>query len=60
MERRMLGNLLVRCGVGENALSVYLSLYFLDYETNKAEYIKRFLNNVNWHVVEERINKLYG
>ncbi len=36
-------------------LDMYEHAYFLDYVTNKKEYIENFLSNINWGIVEERI-----
>lgn len=39
-------------------MDMYEHAYFLDYGTNKDEYIKNFLTSVDWDVVEKRIDKL--
>lgn len=39
-------------------LDMYEHAYFLDYGTNKAEYILNFINGINWEVVEKRWEKL--
>ena len=36
-------------------LDVYEHAYFLQYADNKAEYIKRFMENINWDVVAQRM-----
>ncbi|MCL2225479.1 MAG: Fe-Mn family superoxide dismutase [Defluviitaleaceae bacterium] len=35
-------------------LDMYEHAYFLDYGTDKAAYIKRFLDNIPWDVIEKR------
>lgn len=37
-------------------LDVYEHAYFLQYQDKKAEYINRFLKNINWKVVSDRLN----
>lgn len=37
-------------------LDVYEHAYFLQYADKKADYINHFLQNINWKVVEERMN----
>lgn len=37
-------------------LDMYEHAYFLDFGTNKSAYIENFWNNINWDVVEDRIN----
>ncbi|MCL1883749.1 MAG: Fe-Mn family superoxide dismutase [Defluviitaleaceae bacterium] len=39
-------------------LDMYEHAYFLDYGTDKASYITRFLENVPWDIVEKRANLL--
>ncbi|MCL2698929.1 MAG: Fe-Mn family superoxide dismutase [Defluviitaleaceae bacterium] len=39
-------------------MDMYEHAYFLDYGTNKDEYIKNFLSAVDWDVVEKRIDRL--
>lgn len=39
-------------------LDMYEHAYFMDYGTNKDGYIERFLNNVNWTVVNQRLERL--
>ncbi len=39
-------------------LDMYEHAYFLDYETEKANYIKAFIDAINWNVVELRVNML--
>lgn len=39
-------------------LDVYEHAYFLQYADNKAEYINRFLENINWDVINERMTVL--
>jgi len=36
------------------ALDMYEHAYMLDYETNKADYINKFIDNIPWSVVERR------
>lgn len=36
-------------------LDVYEHAYFLQYANNKDEYIKNFMNNINWPIVDKRI-----
>jgi len=36
-------------------LDMYEHAYFLDYATDKAAYIKRFLDSVPWDVIERRV-----
>jgi Fe-Mn family superoxide dismutase len=35
-------------------LDVYEHAYFTDYGTNRKEYLEKFIENINWKVVEER------
>ena len=37
------------------ALDGYEHAYFIDFGVNRAEYIKNFFNNLNWEVIEKRI-----
>ncbi len=37
-------------------LDVYEHAYFLDFGTKRPSYVDRFWNNINWNVVEERVN----
>jgi len=37
-------------------LDMYEHAYFLQYADNKVEYINRFMNNINWQIVGERLN----
>ena len=39
-------------------LDMYEHAYFIDYGTNKAEYISKFLDVINWDIVERRFDKL--
>jgi Fe-Mn family superoxide dismutase len=39
-------------------MDMYEHAYFLDYGTNKDEYIKNFLSAIDWDIVEKRIEKL--
>ena len=39
-------------------MDMYEHAYFLDYATNKDEYIKRFLESVDWDIVGKRIDIL--
>lgn len=36
-------------------LDVYEHAYFLQYADNKSEYINRFMDNINWYVVNQRM-----
>lgn len=36
-------------------LDMYEHAYFLQYADNKAEYIKRFMENIDWQVVKDRM-----
>ncbi len=37
-------------------LDMYEHAYFLQYADKKADYINNFMNNINWNVIEERLN----
>jgi Fe-Mn family superoxide dismutase len=37
-------------------LDMYEHAYFLQYADKKAEYINNFMKNINWNVIEERLN----
>jgi len=37
-------------------LDMYEHAYFLQYADNKVEYINKFMKNINWDVVAERMN----
>lgn len=39
-------------------LDVYEHAYFLQYATNKVEYIENFMKNINWDLVAERMRWL--
>ena len=39
-------------------LDMYEHAYFLQYANNKAEYIDRFMDNIDWQVVGERMSML--
>lgn len=41
-------------------LDVYEHAYFLQYADDKTEYISRFMKNINWEVVENRMKYFYG
>jgi Fe-Mn family superoxide dismutase len=41
------------------ALDVYEHAYFLDFQTDRASYIEAFFNNLDWHVVNDWVEK-YG
>jgi len=36
---------------------MYEHAYFLDYQTDKAAYIDKFIKCVNWEVVDSRVKK---
>jgi len=36
-------------------LDMYEHAYFLDYGTDKASYINRFINNIPWDIIEKRV-----
>lgn len=40
------------------AMDVYEHAYFIDYGAKRADYIESFFNNLDWSVVEERLNRL--
>lgn len=40
------------------ALDVYEHAYFIDYGTSRADYIKAFMNNLNWEAVESFAQKI--
>jgi superoxide dismutase, Fe-Mn family len=37
-------------------VDVYEHAYFLDYATNRKEYLEKFIENIDWKAVESRIN----
>jgi Fe-Mn family superoxide dismutase len=39
-------------------LDMYEHAYFLDYATDKASYINRFIDNLPWEIIEKRVDKL--
>jgi superoxide dismutase, Fe-Mn family len=39
-------------------LDVYEHAYFIDFGTNRKAYVEKFLENVNWKVVNERFDKM--
>ncbi|MCL5875596.1 MAG: Fe-Mn family superoxide dismutase [Candidatus Dependentiae bacterium] len=39
-------------------VDVYEHAYFMDFGTNRTEYIKLLINNLNWNVIENRAQKL--
>ncbi|MCF6096493.1 Fe-Mn family superoxide dismutase [Thermovorax subterraneus] len=39
-------------------LDVYEHAYFIDYGTRKADYIRAFMNNVDWNVAEIRFKRI--
>lgn len=41
-------------------LDVYEHAYFLQYADDKAEYISRFMKNINWTVISERLKCYYN
>jgi Fe-Mn family superoxide dismutase len=40
-------------------MDVYEHAYFIDFETDRKKYIQIFIENINWKVVNERIQKYY-
>lgn len=51
-----LGNLVLSFPI--LVLDVYEHAYFLDYADNKGEYIDHFMKNINWDIIQNRINKI--
>ena len=41
-------------------LDMYEHAYFLDYGTDKATYINRFISNIPWDVIEKRVAAVVG
>lgn len=41
-------------------MDVYEHAYFLQYADNKAEYIRNFMQNINWTVVDDRLKYYYS
>ena len=41
-------------------IDVYEHAYYVDYQNNKAEYIKRFMNHIDWDIVNHRYKALAG
>lgn len=39
-------------------LDMYEHAYFLQYADNKAEYINKFMNNIDWSIIRERLESL--
>lgn len=39
-------------------MDVYEHAYYIDYPNKKAEYIKRFLNDINWDVINKRLKTI--
>jgi len=39
-------------------MDVYEHAYFVDYENKKADYIDKFMQDINWAVVNKRVQKL--
>lgn len=39
-------------------LDVYEHAYFMDYGTDRAKYISKFIESINWSIVEHRIDKI--
>ncbi len=39
-------------------IDVYEHAYYVDYQNNKAEYIKRFMNHIDWDIVNHRCKAL--
>lgn len=39
-------------------MDMYEHAYFLDYGTDKEKYIHRFIDSINWEVIEKRVQKL--
>ena len=40
------------------ALDMYEHAYFIDYGTDKAAYINRFISNIPWGLIEKRVSVL--
>jgi Fe-Mn family superoxide dismutase len=40
-------------------MDVYEHAYFIDFETDRKKYIQIFIENINWKVVNERVQKYY-
>jgi Fe-Mn family superoxide dismutase len=36
------------------ALDVYEHAYYVDYKNNKAEYIEKFMEHIDWDVIAKR------
>lgn len=39
-------------------LDMYEHAYYTDYGNNKKEYIEKFIDNIDWEIIENRINKI--
>lgn len=39
-------------------LDVYEHAYYIDYGNNKKEYIEKFIDNIDWEIVNHRINNI--
>ena len=42
------------------AVDMYEHAYFYDYQTDKGKYIEALINNINWEVVEKRVEYLFS
>ncbi|NMM65786.1 superoxide dismutase [Clostridium sp. P21] len=40
-------------------MDVYEHAYFIDFQTNRKKYIQVFIENINWKIVNERLQKYY-
>lgn len=41
-------------------LDVYEHAYFIDFQTDRKKYIEVFMKNINWKIVNERLEKYYS
>ncbi len=39
-------------------MDVYEHAYFIDYANKKADYIDRFMQDINWDIIDQRVNQL--
>jgi len=58
LDAHNVGNILL--GYPLLAIDMYEHAYFLDYQTDKAKYIKAVIDDINWNVVERRIEYLFA